>query len=408
MPPKRKVKKISTIFDVLKSKTELADSTINSYVGRIKKVIEGVGNMQYETKQYPTAEEVSTTFQEHEKVIQHIHDLFPINEGDDEDEEQLRNNNIENRKAYFTAIVSVLKLDDIKDITDDIRNIYNDQMNEAKQLSETQRNKLLPTRNLKYTNGVKWNDIIVARDAFWTNKKKVISNMKIYLAVAFYTAIPPRRAEIRDITVHFDKEPRIKDKANYILITKNEIKMFLDTFKTRYRKGKQILPRYEVVLPADLDIWIREYVKKADIKNGSYLFQNSYNEGYQQAQFSTFIKSASVKVLNLDLSIDDYRHLYVTDYVVPNISQFNNSELQRIANAMGDLKIETNLSYRIAQQQIEDLDPEVPPPPPEMPDPIPEPLPPPPPPPEQQNENVILVENVLNALRPFLLKLLER
>ena len=356
----KKIAKVVNINQILRA-TDLNPNTVKAYSERLEKICERVLQKTYDNFHWPSTKDAQKVFTKPDTVIGAVNYMFPT----DTPVEKDNKSNVENRKAYFIAVKAFLREagDKIKGVTEEIEDKYTNAMNENRDKSEENRDKMLPTRNMALYPDVEWKTLLQRRDAFWSNKMKTFNNLKAFLPIALYTYLPPRRLEYRLLKVYHKRDPANTDDINYIVVKQNEIVMHLDVFKTRWRtwrkKKTEILPRYTVTFPDELTKWTKEYIKKANIRDGDYLFtkDKGVNKGqhYDSPPFSTFLNDCATAVLGLSIGVDDFRHYYVTE-VGYNYMDYTRDQLKQVAVSMGDKSIETNQSYRVARQKKVDAE----------------------------------------------------
>ena len=197
------------------------------------------------------------------------------------------------------------------------------------------------------------------RNTFESENYMTINNIQALLVVSFYTLLRPRRLEYRMLKV-FENTPTDKqvnqNEDNWVVVRpkgNQNVVMVLNEYKTAKRKQRKFLGQYKKDLPDKLTSLLRQYVKKANRKNADYLFVNKNGEPYTDNKFSAFVKKSCEKVLGIPLSVNSFRHLFVS-WVVQNYKKYNNDDIKQIARDVGDARLETLLNYRIAEQRIDD------------------------------------------------------
>jgi integrase len=157
--------------------------------------------------------------------------------------------------------------------------------------------------------------------------------------------------------VFFDELPKdIEKDTNYLLVKGNKISMSLNDFKNRNklnnktRERKELLKPWNVKeLPEPLTNLIKMYISKKipAMKSGDYLFTatqgKTIGQVYSDDTYSSYVRRCCKKVLDLNMSNNDFRHYHNTTHVKWN--EMTQNERQDLAEAMGDVKVETAMNY---------------------------------------------------------------
>lgn len=348
--------KIVNIYQIFRNPpNDLKENTIKMYVERIRKVCEKILGKQYpKSHPYPSLKEANSIFKDFTNVFATLELMYPIENVEDDNEKK---GNVENQKAFLTAIKTLIRNNDLKDVDEDMIKQYTDKLTQVANTSIEHRAQSKPTRNMEQYDKVFWNDIITKRNEYIASKTKTFYILHTLLPIAFFTYLPPRRLEYRLLRVFNKTPPKNEDGINYLLITRAGIEMSLDVFKNRTRfnrkekKRTEVLPRYKVMLPNALAELVKAYIsKKKDFKEGDYLLTkvkgNKVGEPYDDAQFSTFLKKCCSVVLKMNVSADDLRHYYTSSI---DWASKTEQERKELAISMGDLHVSTNMSYIVPQ-----------------------------------------------------------
>jgi integrase len=357
--------KIVNIYQIFRNPpNDLKENTIKMYVERIRKVCEKILGKQYpKSHPYPSLKEANSIFKDFTNVFATLELMYPIENVEDDNEKK---GNVENQKAYLTAIKTLIRNNDLKDVDEDMIKQYTDKLTQVANTSIEHRAQSKPTRNMEQYDKVFWNDIITKRNEYITSKTKTFYILHTLLPIAFFTYLPPRRLEYRLLRVFNKTPPKNEDGINYLLITRAGIEMSLDVFKNRTRfnrkekKRTEVLPRYKVMLPNALAELVKAYIsKKKDFREGDYLITkvkgDKAGEPYDDSQFSTFLKKCCSVVLKMNVSADDLRHYYTSSI---DWASKTEQERKELAISMGDLHVSTNMSYIVPkanprQQEVE-------------------------------------------------------
>jgi hypothetical protein len=165
--------------------------------------------------------------------------------------------------------------------------------------------------------------------------------------------IRPRRLDYRYVKVYTAKPKKPAATDSYVVVGGKDVKLTCGEFKTRIRKGVELMPIFNKTLPAQLGSIVKNYVKKHNIKNGEFLFYNfKHDNMFDDSAFSKQIAKASKKVLDVNLTANDFRHTYM-DFIADHFQEYNDNDLKQIAYEMGDMNVYTALKYRIAKKKKE-------------------------------------------------------
>jgi hypothetical protein len=343
---------------------------------------------------------------------------------------------VDTKKQVITAIVylgnSSIKVD--KDIFDKYSKLlqdYQEQSNKKRRQNE-------PTsKELKHLIDIGMNWIKIKQlfqdfeeGASYTNTKTGKRNLKAVCFVGMYVLQIPRRITDYMLLQLWTKQPTEKEQEgkNILYVEKDKSTLYLDVFKTRFitRRGKtkELLPRFVKVIDDKLHSYMKDYIKKFQLKQGDYVFhQDKADTNTQYTSTSSFgdgLTSASKLIFKTSVGANSFRHFYNT-WLSDNINEFTDEQLRKISVELGDTErdLPTHLRYRIAnrlnknltkteiqnkneylqvnfgrvlEEEVADSVGNVPQ--------------------AEQNEVIvdndkeILIQNLFNAMRPFLLKLL--
>ena len=182
-----------------------------------------------------------------------------------------------------------------------------------------------PTAN-QIKNAVLWEQVIKARDANPDN-----------LLLAFYTYIPPARADYNKIYL-FRPTDVIPRNENYILMGK-DYQLVLQEFKTAktYNRIEHILPEE---LKKLLDKSLKEHPRKL-------LFATKSGEHMTAGWFSQWSARTLSKLIGKTTSLTALRHAFVhtLDYNMPY------KELKAITDGMGH-SVERSMLYKLKNEVV--------------------------------------------------------
>ena len=117
---------------------------------------------------------------------------------------------------------------------------------------------------------------------------------KMYLIAKLYNEVTIRDDFILKIV---EKKPKSTD-ANYLVLTKNNYKLVINTYKTMKKYGS-----FEVKLTKSVTKLISDYMKSNNLKVGDYLLGDS--------KLSTYISTKN-KEIGISGGINMYRHMTIT------------------------------------------------------------------------------------------------
>lgn len=258
----------------------------------------------------------------------------------------------ETHKLILTAIRVITQRGAVKSVGKEEQKQYEKEMLDIAKLTELKRGELDRKAGLKANPNVDWDLVVNEVKKFEDERYMTVKQLRLLLLVKFYVAMPPRRLDYRFLKLRSKMPDPHPQGESYVVVRdfSGNVTMVIDEFKTRHRENRDLLPTFKKTLPNSLAEYIKSYVKKAKLVDGDYLFFNKEpKEGYSDNRFSTVIKSASKKVIGYNLSVNDYRHLFV-NFITEHITKYNDNQLQQIAYDMADKSVYTNLKYRLAEQ----------------------------------------------------------
>jgi hypothetical protein len=180
-----------------------------------------------------------------------------------------------------------------------------------------------PTEN-QVKNAVTWEQVLRARDANPDN-----------LLLAFYTYIPPVRADYNEIHLFKPTDPIPKNK-NYILMGR-DYKLVLQEFKTAktYTTIEHVLPE---PLKKLLDKSLEEQPREV-------LFTTTSNEPMSASWFAEWASRTLTRLIGKKTTLTALRHAYVhtIDYNQPYKS------LKKITDGMGH-SVERSMMYKLKNE----------------------------------------------------------
>jgi hypothetical protein len=175
-------------------------------------------------------------------------------------------------------------------------------------------------------NAVSWDQVIKARDANPDN-----------LLLAFYTYIPPVRADYNRVFLLYPSDP-IPKNENYILMGK-DYQLVLQEFKTA-----KTYTTIEHVLPEPLKKLLAKSLKE---RPRTLLFTTKSKEPMTAGWFSEWAARTLSKLIGKKTSLTALRHAFVhtLDYNMPY------KELKAITDGMGH-SIERSMLYKLKNEVV--------------------------------------------------------
>lgn len=147
----------------------------------------------------------------------------------------------------------------------------------------------------------------------------------------------PRRLEYRTVKVGNSKSPL--DTGNWVIKKRDSLVFLLNDYKTSSTYGL-----FTGIVKKSENVKFYDYLKNLvdSKKPGDSLFTNNKNQPYSQAQFSKHISELSKKVFGSPLSLNDFRHIFISDkYKNKNVSL---NDIRELAKGAGH-SVEQDLAY---------------------------------------------------------------
>lgn len=391
MPPKKK-EKVFTLNDALKYFDTLANApaSLRNWKDSLITLVHYVeaGDSAFPTMM--TKKELGETYKD-VNIYPIITDFKKVEDLVDNKIMSSRSNQpiaIDSKKQYALSIIRLTQKKSPCQIPKPVRELYNDKLKEIEQSSNQLRNLNTAKRgNAKYpefdwTTALKEYDEFITSKAF-SNTVKGKKDLRDACLVGLYVLQRPRRIQDYTTLQFYSKKPNDKEADGRNIVYADGDKMFfsIDMFKTRFRVSgnatakKELLPRYVKELDSKLSSLLKDYIKKAQVKDMSKLTseerRNKRNffvfykesgtsaDGYDEGSFSKVLSQSMKRVFNgrTALSVNTLRHMF-NSWIAENLNQFNDSQLQQIAIDVGDTpkQLPTNLRYRIQHAENIDVD----------------------------------------------------
>lgn len=146
--------------------------------------------------------------------------------------------------------------------------------------------------------------------------------------MALYVLLPPSRiGNYRMMKIRYEKKRtaiQLQKKFNYLMITKdNKINIVFNQYKTKKYIGQVEKTVDNVVLEKLLKLYINRREHMTNTSN-TWLFINQYNKEMSQTNITDTLKFVSNLIVKKELSVNMFRHIYLTDYTKKNNTIKNN------------------------------------------------------------------------------------
>jgi hypothetical protein len=230
-----------------------------------------------------------------------------------------RYTNANSRKAYYTAIVSLIKHTNLT-ISDAVHEVYYDKMMESLHAALEVAKENQPKVAGMQLNGkaIQWNDVIECEKKL--RKDEYAS--RAHLLVAMYSLIPPRRlGDYQDMEVFKNKTEYDAATGNKMLInTRNKYAdMSISDYKT-----SGIYETYEKRIQGVLFTIIKTSLAA---EKRRYLFENTLGAPYVSGTFSKAVTDVFKRKLGASLGVNSLRHLKITAFIATNPNLHAREEL---------------------------------------------------------------------------------
>lgn len=396
MPPRRRQRKIMETFtlkqavDYIESLANASSSKRNWSDALITMTHYQVnGDNAYQMSLTTTKAELGEQLKD-ENIKPLIEDVDKVEDIIEKQIKSTRDGNnikVDTAKQYYLAIVRLTQKDSPFQVDKEIRKKYDEKVKEFDKLSNQARNTNEPKRGNAENPDFDWTtaqneyETYIATKPF-TNTEKGRKDLRTAVIAGLYVLQRPRRVQDYALLQYYSKKPTDKESENRNIIYKDgdNLMLSIDVFKTRWKvsgqatEKKELLPRYIKQVNNRLSSLFLDYIKKAEVKDMAklttaerrqnkqyYVFhlEGEPEQGYSESSFSKVISNAFKKVFNnrKGLSVNSMRHIFNT-WIAENIQMFNDAKLQELAVDVGDTpkNLPTNLRYRIANQDVADLD----------------------------------------------------
>lgn len=142
------------------------------------------------------------------------------------------------------------------------------------------------------------------------------------MLIAFYTLIPPRRLgdyaemEYRDDTKLKRGAEKLNKEKNYICyIGDGKYKVVVNKYKTARRGGDEKLGQFSKAIDNDVvNGLIHKHINNQSKSGKRFLFRDVKGNGINSHALSQKLKRVSKKLIDKEITCDDFRHIYLTHY----------------------------------------------------------------------------------------------
>jgi len=262
------------------------------YLVQFSKVIDSTNLSDLSKKAYKDRLKRLTVMMNHDVnwIVMHCQETY----------ESIKHYQWQTQKAYINSILTLFRY--TKDLKKKYMKTYNCWYNIFLKVNhKTEEKYLTMTASDRQKQAyVSWPDIIKTRDQLDKDSMQ-------YLLLCMYTMIPPSRADMNAIKIYYDvKDIDTKKYPNYLLISKDEIKLIYNEFKSKSRR----LQKYEKILPSNLEDIIR---KSLSVHPREFLIVSPRtNQPYHNVgSFTRYFDRLLEKIFKKRVTINTLRHSFV-------------------------------------------------------------------------------------------------
>ena len=204
-------------------------------------------------------------------------------------------------------------------------------------ISSVKVNKIIDEQQLTETEAKNWIDynVLLKRFLAYINTEFLQENsgytyneIRNVSLMALYVLLPPSRiGNYRLMKIRYEKKrsaTQLQKKYNYLMITKdNKFSIVFNQYKTKKYIGQVDKTIDNVVLEKLLKL----YLKRREVmtnKQNTWLFINQYSREMSQTNITDTLKFVSNLIVKKELSVNMFRHIYLTDYTKKNNTIKNN------------------------------------------------------------------------------------
>lgn len=224
--------------------------------------------------------------------------------------------------TIIQTILLILRFLEYKKADDKIINKYRNYLNDFIQ----ERNQNAKKQNQTHSEKLNWINYPELKNKVednipdYLNKKKAYSDFRNFLILALFSLQPPVRIG-NYLNMKYKGEGKrgiqsLNKKFNYITKMENgKYKMIFNNYKTSKYIGKITHIIDNDNLNELINKWFSDYNKNKD-----FFITNVSGKPITQTNFTNAQKSISKKILQKELSTNDFRHIYLTHFLSTNPS----------------------------------------------------------------------------------------
>ena len=243
------------------------------------------------------------------------------------DDTKIMDDNIENYalNTIIQNVLTILRFLEYKEAPEQIKTSYktvlNELVNERNKTDYAQQK--TPEEEANWINWEELNKKVIEASPDYLDKKHAFTDYRNFLILALYTLQPPARIgnylnmRVKDTTKLKLDPSKLNKKFNYIYKNQDgKWVMVWNNYKTSKYIGKITHIIDNEILNKLIDKWLAEYNnKKTDI-----FLINYSGKSMTQTNFTNAQMSISKKILDKQLTTNDFRHIFLTYFMSKNPS----------------------------------------------------------------------------------------
>ena len=209
-------------------------------------------------------------------------------------------NNIamDTQKNYYNAIVRLTQKGSPFVVDKIHRHLYIERLRDMDRASGERRDEGIEARGNLLNPDLDWPKVVKEYDEWiaaqpFTNTEKGRKDLKYAVVAGLYVLHKPRRVADYSTLQVYSKLPNEKDRVNknILFVEKDKMTFYINVFKTRWRvngpsrQRKELMPEYVKEVTPRLATLLKDYIKKAEIKDMS---KRTADEVRQRHQYYIF------------------------------------------------------------------------------------------------------------------------
>lgn len=175
--------------------------------------------------------------------------------------------------------------------------------------------------NKELSNWINYNDMkkkIEELSIDYIKHKKAFTVFRNFLIFSLYIlSIPVRIQNYLNMKVIKNEDSNNDSDHNYLIKDKEGYKMIFNKYKTSKYIGRVEINIENEILIKLIDRWFKMY-NKIESNNDKFFLINKNEEEMTQNNFSSALKSISKRIFNKEISVNDIRHIFLTDFLSSN------------------------------------------------------------------------------------------